>query len=184
MSALDDAMTVYKAVMAQNDSRRVGVFGTSAGGALTLEMMLRPKAEDIALPAAIAPGSPMADATEQGDSIHTNALVDNVLVAPSTICDAGTRFYANGHDLADPMLSPLNGDMHGFPPAILTTGTRDLLLSKTVRTHRKPRESGVEAILQVFEGQSHGQFLRDDRIPEVQEAFGEFGNFFDQHLGQ
>ena len=35
------------------------------------------------------------------------------------------RLYANGHDLKDPMLSPVYGDMHGFPPT-LTTGTRDL----------------------------------------------------------
>ena len=63
-------------------------------------------------------------------------------------------FYAHGHDLKDPLLSPVYGDMHGFPPAILTSGTRDLLLSNTVRVHRKLRRAGVEAVLQVFEGQS------------------------------
>ena len=40
--------------------------------------------------------------------------------------------------------------MHGFPPTILTTGTRDLLLSNTVRVHRKLRRAGVEATLQVL----------------------------------
>ena len=34
--------------------------------------------------------------------------------------------YAKGHDLKDPLISPVYGDMHGFPPTILTTGTRDL----------------------------------------------------------
>jgi hypothetical protein len=28
---------------------------------------------------------------------------------------------ANGHDLKDPLLSPVYRDLHGFPPAILTT---------------------------------------------------------------
>ena len=55
------------------------------------------------------------------------------------------EFYAHGHDLKDPMLSPIYGDFHGLPPAILTTGTRDLLLSNTVRVHRKLRQAGVEA---------------------------------------
>src|SRR5690242_9224740 len=41
------------------------------------------------------------------------------------------------------------GDMHDFPPAILTTGTRDLLLSNTVRSHRALRAAGVEAQLEV-----------------------------------
>ena len=58
-----------------------------------------------------------------------------------------TALYANGRDFKDPMLSPVYGDMHGFPPAISDDGTRDLLLSNTVRVHRKLRQAGVEALL-------------------------------------
>jgi monoterpene epsilon-lactone hydrolase len=93
-------------------------------------------------------------------------------------------FYAKGHDLKDPMISPVYGDLHGFPPTILTSGTRDLLLSNTVRTHQKLLKSGVEASLLVFEGQSHAQFYRDDRVPEVQDAMTEIAAFFDKHLGK
>ncbi len=81
--------------------------------------------------------------------------LDNVLVSPDGFCDAAAKFYAHRHDLADPLLSPVYGDYAGFPPAILTTGTRDLLLSNTVRVHRKLRQAGVDAALQVYEGQSH-----------------------------
>ena len=183
-AALDDAMTVYKAAIKLVPPANVAVFGSSAGGALTLEMMLRAKAENLPVAGAIAPGTPMSDTTKQGDSFQTNALVDNVLVSADGFCDAATRFYAKGHDLADPMLSPINGDLSGFPPAILTSGTRDLLLSNTVRTHRKLRQAGVEASLQVYEGQSHAQFGRDDQIPEVKEAFTEIASFFDAHLGK
>ena len=183
-AALDDGMTVYKAVLRTTAPGRIAVFGSSAGGALTLEMMLRAKAEGFPMPGAIAPGTPMSDATQRGDSFQTNAMVDNVLVSPTGFCDAATKFYAAGHDLADPLLSPINGDVRGFPPTILTTGTRDLLLSNTVRMHRKLRQAGVEAALQVFEGQSHAQFYRDDRIPEVREAFEEIASFFDRHLAR
>lgn len=182
-AALDDAMTVYKAVLKTTPPGNVAVFGSSAGGALTLEMMLRAKQDSLPMPGAIAPGTPMSDVTKQGDSFQTNAMVDNVLVSADGFCDAATRFYANGHDFSDPMLSPVYGDVHGFPPTILTTGTRDLLLSNTVRMHRSLRQAGVEAALQVFEGQSHAQFYRDDRVPEMKEAFGEIVSFFDQHLG-
>ncbi len=68
--------------------------------------------------------------------------------------------------MADPMISPLNGDFHGFPPTILLTGTRDLLLSNTVRTEQKLLQSGVPANLVVFEGMSHFQFTINDQIPE------------------
>lgn len=183
-AALDDGMTVYKAVLKTTAPRNVAVFGSSAGGALTLEMMLRAKRDGLPMPGAIAPGTPMSDVTKQGDTFQTNAMVDNVLVSADGFCDAATRFYANGHDLGDPMLSPVYGDVHGFPPTILTTGTRDLLLSNTVRMHRSLRQAGVEATLQVFEAQSHAQFYRDDRIPEVKEAFDEIAGFFDRHLGE
>ena len=74
--------------------------------------------------------------------------------------------------------------MHGFPPTILTSGTRDLLLSNTVRVHRKLRQAGVEAMLQVFEGQSHAHYLRDDSAPETHEVFAEIGLFFDRHMAR
>jgi epsilon-lactone hydrolase len=182
-AALDDAMTVYKAALKTADPKNMAVFGTSAGGALVLEMMLRAKREGLPLPGAIAPGTPMSDVTRTGDTFYTNEMVDNVLVSRNGFCDAGTVVYAHGHDLKDQLLSPVYGDMRGFPPAILTTGTRDLLLSSTVRVHRKLREAGVDAQLEVYEGQSHAQYQRDDRVPETREAFGEITAFFDKHLG-
>ncbi|HTJ88915.1 MAG TPA: alpha/beta hydrolase [Acidocella sp.] len=182
-AALDDAMAVYKAELKTTNPKDLGVFGRSAGGALTLEMMLRAKQEHLPMPGAIAVNTPMADIVDEGDSSRTNALVDNVLVAPDEQCDAAARFYAHGHDLADPMLSPLNGDFHGFPPTILATGTRDLMLSNTVRTHQKLLQSGVHADLLVFEGMSHAQFAMDDRIPEDRQAFVEEGAFMNKHLG-
>lgn len=41
---------------------------------------------------------------------------------------------ADGRDLKDPQRSPIG---RGFPAAILIPGTRDVVLSKAVRTHRK-----------------------------------------------
>ncbi|GJE04178.1 Monoterpene epsilon-lactone hydrolase [Methylobacterium isbiliense] len=181
-AAHDDAMTVWRAAIRMADPRKMGIFGTSAGGALTLAMVLRAKQEGLPLPGAIAPGTPMSDTTKVGDSFVTNAMLDNVLVSPDGFCDDGAKVYAAGHDLKDPMLSPVYGDMRGFPPTILTTGTRDLLLSNTVRVHRKLRDAGVEAYLQVGEGQSHAHYIRDDTAPETRKVFEEIAWFFDKHL--
>ncbi len=183
-AAVDDALTVYKAVLRDTPAKNVGVFGTSAGGALTLELVLRAREQSLPLPGALASGTPMADATKTGDSFYTNEKVDNILVSRDGFCDAATVVYARGHDLSDPLISPVYGDLHGFPPTILTTGTRDLLLSNTVRVHRKLRRAGVEAILQVYEGESHAQYQFDDRVPESKEAFGEMASFFQAHLGR
>ena len=183
-AALDDGMAVYKSLIKTIDPKKIAVFGSSAGGALTLEMMLAAKRDGLPMPGAIAPGTPMSDVTKVGDTFVTNAKLDNVLVSPDGFCDAGTVVYAKGHDLRDPLLSPIYGDMSGFPPTILTSGTRDLLLSNTVRVHRKLRAAHVEAQLQVFEAQSHAQYYRDDTSPEAKDAFGEIALFFDKHLAK
>jgi len=183
-AALDDGITVYKALMKTMPAKNMAWFGTSAGGALVLEMGLKAKELGLPMPGAIASGTPMSDVTKVGDTFQTNAMVDNVLVSPDGFCDAGTIVYAAGHDLKDPLLSPVYGDMHGFPPTILTSGTRDLLLSNTVRVQRKLRQAGVEAALQVYEGMAHAHYIRDDTAPESKEVFEEIAGFFNKHLGK
>jgi len=55
-------------------------------------------------------------------------------------------------------------------------------IASCAKPGRKLRQAGVEAILQVFEGQSHAQFLFDYTAPETKEAFEEVAQFFDRHL--
>jgi monoterpene epsilon-lactone hydrolase len=183
-AALDDVMTVWKAALKTSKRENMAVFGSSAGGALTLSMVLKAKQDNLPLPGAIASGTPMSDLTNAGDSFHTNAMIDNVLIAPNAACDARAALYANGHDLTDPLLSPIFGDMHGFPPSYLISGTRDLLLSSTVRVHQKLRRAGVEAVLYVHEGMPHGAWNRDVTAPETKEGFDEIARFFNLHLAR
>jgi epsilon-lactone hydrolase len=89
-TAVDDVLTVYKAAIRTTDPKKIAIFGTSAGGALALEMILRAKEQGVALPGAISSGTPMSDVTKTGDSFYTNELVDNVLVSRDGFCDAAT----------------------------------------------------------------------------------------------
>jgi len=50
--------------------------------------------------------------------------------------------------------------------------------------HRKLRAAGVEAVLQVWEGQSHVQYMTDLTAPETKEYHDEVARFFDLHLGK
>jgi acetyl esterase/lipase len=183
-AAMDDAMAAWKAIVKLEKPARIGLFGTSTGGGMTLAMVQRAKAEGLPLPAAIAPGTPWSDLSKTGDSYFTNDSLDNALGGYEPLLSAAAKLYANGLDLKDPRLSPVYGDFTGFPPTILTTGTRDLFLSNTVRVHRRLRAAGVEAQLEVYEGQSHGQYIPDPTAPETKEAFGEITKFFDSHLAR
>jgi acetyl esterase/lipase len=182
-AALDDAVAVYRELLKTTDPKNIGIFGTSAGGSLTFTTLLRAKTENLPMPAAIAPATPTVDLTKTGDTLFTNSSVDNRLGTRDGLIAATALLYANGRDLKDPLISPIYGDVTGFPPAILTSGTRDLYLSNTVRMHRKLRAAGVDAVLQVWEGQSHAQFLLDVNAPETKEYHDEVTRFFDKHLG-
>jgi epsilon-lactone hydrolase len=183
-AAMDDAMAVWKEVVKTNDPKKMAIFGTSTGGGMTLAMVLRARTEGLPFPAATAPGTPWSDMTKTGDTFFTNEMVDNVLVSNDGWLGDAAKLYANGHDLKDPQLSPIYGDFSGFPPTILTSGTRDLFLSNTVRTHRKLRQADVVSDLHVFEGQSHAQYAGDPDAPETKEHFGELTAFFDKYLAK
>ena len=183
-AAMDDAMAVWKDTVKRHDHRRIAIFDTSTGGAMTLAMVLRAKDEKLPLPGAIAPGTPWSDIDKIGDSYETNEWVDNVLVTWDGWLGRAAKLYANGSSLKNPYISPIYGDFKGFPPTILTTGTRDLFLSNTVRTHRKLRRAGVVADLNVYEGQSHAQYQFNVDAPETKEAFTDIAKFFNRYLGE
>lgn len=183
-AALDDAIAVWKEVVKTTKPENIALIGTSAGGGLVLATVLRAKAEGLPLPGAVAAGTPWSDLAKIGDSYFANAWLDNVLVNYEPMVGGMARLYAGGQDLKNPYLSPIYGNFSGFPPTILTTGTRDLFLSNTVRVHRALKRAGAIADLNVYEGVSHAQFLGGPGVPELREAFADIAAFFDQHLGK
>jgi acetyl esterase/lipase len=173
-------LAVWKAVLKDQDPRKVAMGGTSAGGGLIMTTMLRCKADKLAMPAALFLGTPAADLSKTGDSVFLNAEVDHALGRYEGSVEACLKLYAGDRDLKAPLLSPVYGDLAGWPPTVLITGTRDLLLSATVRTHRKLRAAGVVAELHVYEGMAHADYLFPS--PESRDALAEVGAFFDRHL--
>jgi acetyl esterase/lipase len=90
--------------------------------------------------------------------------------------------YAGGADLADPYLSPLFGEFtKGFPPTMLSAGTRDMFLSNAVRMHRALRDAGIEAELHILEAAAHGAF--GGGTPEEASLNREMRRFCDKWWG-
>ncbi|WP_020640536.1 alpha/beta hydrolase [Amycolatopsis balhimycina] len=174
-AALDDAIAVYRRLLRDRDPSRVFAGGDSAGGNIAAALLLGAKDAGLPMPAALVLNTPQVDLTEAGDTFQTLAGVDNVLRS----LRATNALYAAGADLRDPYLSPLLGELSGFPPTFLRSGTRDLFLSNTVRMHRKLRGAGVEAELHVFEAMPHGGFGGD--TPEDREAAAEQRHFLDKY---
>jgi epsilon-lactone hydrolase len=177
-AGLDDAVDAWRWLLERYKPGNVAFTGGSAGGNLAPATILKLRDLGMPLPAACAVHSPASDMTESGDSYETNAVIDIVLKhrLPELM-----HIYARDHDPRDPLLSPAFADFSkGFPPTMLTSGTRDLLLSSTVLLHRAMRRGGVKAELHVWEAMTHAPFFG---APEEQELLEETVNFMLAHMG-
>jgi acetyl esterase/lipase len=176
---LDDCVAVYRSMLKDYRPGEIVVGGASAGGNLAAALLLRARDEGLPLPAAAVLRTPEIDLTESGDSFQTNLGLDNLLT--ESLMPANL-LYAGGHDLRDPYLSPLFADLtKGFPPTILTTGTRDLFLSNTVLFHRALRAADIPAELHVLEAGGHGGFF--GLAPEDMAVQRDVKAFIDRHWG-
>lgn len=169
-AGLDDCITAYRALLRERSPAEIVVSGGSAGGNLAAALILRARDEGLPLPAGLILATPEIDLTESGDSFYTNDGVDPGLRSLTPV----NLLYADGQDLAHPYLSPLFGDVAGFPPTLLTTGTRDLYLSNTVRMHRKLRAANVNAELHVLEAGPHTSFPGSQENEEIDSEIRRF----------
>jgi acetyl esterase/lipase len=177
-ASLDDCVAVYRALLDSRPPGRIVVGGMSAGGNLAAATILRARHEGLPLPAAAVLLTPELDLTESGDSFQTNLGLDMILTGSLM---PANLLYAGGHDLRDAYVSPLFGDFsEGWPPTLLSAGTRDLFLSNAVRMHRALRAVDMPAELHILEAAPHGGFLWD--TPEDKELDREVRRFVEQHL--
>lgn len=183
-AALNDVVAVYRETLKEYKPANIGMIGTSSGANIISAAMFKLRDLKVPLPAALALGTPVCDLHKHGgDTRSTNEYIDNHLLTCDGLIAAAIELYAGGQDWKDPLLSPIYGDFSkGFPATIFTSGTRDLLLSDTVRMYTKLRESNIESKLQVLEGLSHAQYLSVPNAPESKFAFQEIALFFKDHL--
>lgn len=177
-AARDAIIAVYAEILKTHRSADVVLYGTSAGAVLVSEVAVRLKAQHQSMPAALGFFSGTADLSRQGASEYDTSAPEGGQALPRAIAQ-----YAGGHDLADPMVSPLFADLSGLPPTLLIAGTRDVLLSQTTIFHRALLKAGVPAELVVFEAMPHAHWSYLD-IPESAEAFETMAGFFTKHLNR
>src|SRR5437660_11093971 len=117
-AAMDDATVFYRSLLrAVYPSECIVVAGESAGGGLTLSLMLALRDRGDPLPAAAAVFSPWTDLAATGDSIRENdrrcAMFVGGQIGP------GARRYLGGADPRNPLASPLYAALSQLPPLLI-----------------------------------------------------------------
>jgi len=182
-AAIDDTLAVWRKVMENQDGAQTAIFGTSAGGNIALATTLKLKELGEPLPGAVFAGTPATDLENVSDTWNTLVGLDPLGSREGMIAGC-LDLYIGEANPSNPLVSPVNGDLKGFPPTILISGTRDLLLSDTVRMHRALRRAGGKADLDIYDGQAHADYLQNllKNVPECADAQREVLQFFDKHL--
>ena len=140
-AAPEDCVTAYRWLLRQGYAPEdIVVGGESAGGTLTLALLLALKEEKIALPAAAFSISPVTDLRCGADSFRTNAKKD---IAPQGSWDVWTGYYIGDEDPTLPLLSPLMGNYEGLPPLYICVGTHEIHLDDCVNVAQKAKAAGV-----------------------------------------
>lgn len=182
-AAVDDTVAVYKELLKTHDAKNIGIYGTSAGAILTVEVAVKLKQLKLPLPAALGVFSGLGDFSRVSDSRQLFAL--DGLPGRFQPTDPGhlpDDEYVGHTNRRDPVLSPLFADLHGLPRTLLVTSTRDMLLGDTTTLHRTLLRQEVDARLVVYEALPHA-FWYHFEFPETTEALQLMARFLDSSVG-
>ncbi|HKM35589.1 MAG TPA: alpha/beta hydrolase [Lachnospiraceae bacterium] len=158
-AAVDDAVKVWDYLMLLGyGARDIILAGDSAGGNLALVLTLKLKEEGRLLPRGLILMSPWTDLTSNGKSHDTKAEVDPILnkeYIDRMICAYTAELCHVPENLMNPFISPLYGDFEGFPPTYIQVGDNEILLSDSLKLHKRMVKANVSVKLDHFKGMWH-----------------------------
>ena len=175
-AAVEDAVAFYRGLLSAGYSpQNIVVAGESAGGGLSLSLMLALRAAGVPLPAAAALFSPWTDLAATGDSIRTNtdrcAMFEGAGVAYSA------RYYLGDTDPRNPLASPLYADLTGLPPLLIHVGADEVLRDDSTRLAERARAAGVAVELKIWPVVPHAWQLVPHLVPEARQSLRESAAF-------
>lgn len=181
-AAVEDAVASYRWLLATGQAaQRVVVAGDSAGGGLTVAMLLALRDAGTALPAAGVCISPWVDLTCSGLSYQTKAASDPMVTREGVARMAA--WYLAGADPKTPLASPLYADLRGLPPLLVHVGSEEVLLDDARQLAAQARAAGVEATLEIWPEMVHVWHWFLGMLDEAQRAVDRIGEFVVAKLG-
>ena len=182
-AASEDVEKVYRELLKTYQPQNIGIYGCSAGGALTAEAVAWLQTKNLPAPGAV--GIFCAGVVDlQGDSSYTGHLLMGEPVPTQTFALTSLPYF-KGADPASPLVLPGQSQevLAKFPTTLLISGSRDFSMSATLRSNELLTEAGAKTELHVWEGMWHS-FFSDPELPESKAMYAVVARFFDRELGR
>jgi len=177
-AALDDCTTAYRWLLKQGISaQKIVVAGDSAGGNLTLTLLMKLRDTGDALPAAAACLSPVTDLTKD----HAHPGYKDPLLPPKAT-RLYTKSYVGNHDAHDPLVSPVFGSLRGLPPLLVHAGEDEILREDAVRIEELAKVADVDVRLEIYPRMWHVWQLYL-ALPQAIQSLDDIAQFLGSHIG-
>ncbi|RFU40360.1 alpha/beta hydrolase [Actinomadura logoneensis] len=174
--ALEDAVGAYEFLLGRGHApENIVVGGDSAGGHLTMALLLALKQRDLPLPKAAVCLSPWVDLLCAADSHHTNERTD-CLIPAKNLAWLG-RDYCDGKPEDDPLHAPARGDLTGLPPMLFVASSTEILRDDTRDAHERALAAGVRSVHQEWDGLAHVFPIFAEFVPEGKAAYRHIADF-------
>ncbi len=175
-AALDDAVAAFDYLLDQGYSEDdIVVCGDSAGGGLSIALVMTLRDRGRKLPAGIIVISPWTDLTHSGKS-HISKRDIDPLMATKELRKAA-ELYAGGGALSNRYISPLFGDFKDFPPTLIHVGSNEILLDDSKRLAARMVKQKVDVRITIFKDMWHVFHMFD--VPESYTAIRRMAQFLD-----
>lgn len=163
-AALDDATNAWQFVVGEGFSPDdILVGGESAGGNLTLALVLKLRQRGLALPTGLYLLSPWLDLTQSGESYGICAARDPMV--SRDVLQGMADSYCGNAAPANPLISPLFAELAGLPPLFVQAGSDEVLLGDSTRLAHRFALAGGDVTLRVWPEMVHAWPLFQHAIP-------------------
>jgi epsilon-lactone hydrolase len=175
-AAIDDVRAAWQWLVVDQHlgAESIAIAGDSAGGGLSVALLVALRDAREAVPAAAVLMSPTVDLTSSGASM-TERVDQDPISTPALLRQLSSDYLA-GADPTTPLASPLFASLTGLPPLLVQVGTADLLLSDSERLATAAAKAGVDITLQIGDGLPH-VYQSTLGTPEAAEATEQIGQF-------
>lgn len=182
-AALEDVEKVYRELLKTYRPQQIGLYGCSAGGALTAEAAAWMPAHRLPQFGAIGIFGAGAVRFGAGDSAYISGYVSGSFPPPGRDTGDMTRGYFTDAQLDGPVISPaLHPEVIAkFPPTLIITGSRAMDMSPAIVTNSALIKARVPSTLIVQEGMDHCYIYQPD-LPEARDAHQATVDFFRANL--
>jgi epsilon-lactone hydrolase len=177
---LEEALNAYRWLLENGtDPSDVVIAGDSAGGNLTLALLLAVRDLNLPLPALAVALSPPTDFESEGASIVGNQDFDWIekrmlMRWADWFCEAGQR--------RNPLISPVCADLPGLPPIYVQAGRAEILYDSIQAFADHARSQGADVVLESWEDMHHDFQIFGPYTSQSAEALQRIGEVIDARV--